>query len=88
MDRPLGLTFLKDRYDYELARRDGLTSSLTLPAGILTGLGGLLALMLRSFSYESAVLAVLFVFSLALAVLAFMVCLFFLARAWHSGEYE
>jgi hypothetical protein len=44
--------------------------------------------MLRSFSYESAVLAVLFVFSLALAVLAFMVCLFFLARAWHSGEYE
>lgn len=29
--------FLKDRYDFELARQENLTSALTLPVGILTG---------------------------------------------------
>ena len=28
--------FLKDRYDYELKRKDQITAALTLPVGILT----------------------------------------------------
>ncbi len=27
--------FLKDRYDFELTRKDELTSALTLPVGVL-----------------------------------------------------
>ena len=53
MEQPLDLAFLKDRYDYELDRKDKLTASLTLPVGILTGLGGLLAVMFRSFTSGS-----------------------------------
>jgi hypothetical protein len=30
--------FLKDRYDFELARRESLTSALTLPVGMWTAL--------------------------------------------------
>lgn len=52
-ERPdLDLDFLKDRYDFELDRKDKLTTSLTLPVGILTGLGGLIAIMAQSFTYE------------------------------------
>ena len=28
--------FLKDRYDYELKRKDQITAALTLPVGVLT----------------------------------------------------
>ena len=32
--------FLKSRYDYELQRKEQLTTALTLPVAVLTGLGG------------------------------------------------
>jgi len=44
--------FLKDRYDYELQRKEQLTSALTLPVGILTILGGAMVAMARSFSHR------------------------------------
>jgi len=88
MESPLDLAFLKDRYDYELDRKDKLTASLTLPVGILTGLGGLLAVMFRSFTYSSPWLTIPFVAFLAVAVLSFVVCLVFIGRAWHFSEYE
>ena len=37
--------FLKDRYDYELQRREQLTAALTLPFGVLTVLGGAMVAM-------------------------------------------
>lgn len=40
--------FVKNRYDYELQRKEQLTAALTLPVGVLSGLGGLIALMARS----------------------------------------
>jgi hypothetical protein len=43
--------FLKDRYDFELGRKEKLTGALTLPVGVLSGLGGLIAAMARSFTY-------------------------------------
>lgn len=48
--------FLKDRYDFELERKDKLTAALTLPVGVLTGLGSLLAVMARSFTFRDPVL--------------------------------
>ena len=88
MEQPLDLAFLKDRYDYELDRKDKLTASLTLPVGILTGLGGLLAVMSRSFTYGSPGLTIPFLAFLGVAVLSFVVCLVCIGRAWHSSEYE
>ena len=87
-ERPLDFDFLKDRYDYELNRKDALTSALTLPVGILTGLGGVIAVMFRTFSFTVAGLTTPFVGVLVLAVLAFIACLVFLALAWHSSQYE
>ena len=43
------IEFLKERYDFELKRSDQLTSELPLPVGVLSGLGGLMAAMVRSF---------------------------------------
>lgn len=41
----MDLKFLKERYDFELQRKEQLTSALTLPVGVLSGLGGLMAAM-------------------------------------------
>jgi hypothetical protein len=37
VDEPLSIAFLKDRYDFELDRKDKLTASLTLPVGCRRG---------------------------------------------------
>lgn len=44
--------FLKERYDFELQRKEQLTSALTLPVGVLSGLGGLMTAMVRAFSED------------------------------------
>lgn len=84
---PLKTEFLKERYDYELQRKDQLTDALNLPVGILSGLGGLLALMARAFTYADPVLTWLFVPSLILAGVAFFVCLVQLVRTYHRQTY-
>jgi hypothetical protein len=33
---PLSVDFLKDRYDFELERKEKLTDALTLPIGVLS----------------------------------------------------
>ena len=48
--------FQKDRYDYELKRKDQITAALTLPVGILIALGAAIAAMARSFSYTDGYL--------------------------------
>jgi hypothetical protein len=79
--------FLKDRYDYELRRREELTSALTMPIGVLTVLGGAMAAMARSFTYRDALLTWAFGILLALAVAAFVICMVRLARAYHPQKY-
>ena len=76
--------FLKDRYDYELQRREQLTSALMLPVGVLTALGGAMVAMARSFSYEGRLLTWTFGIFLGLTAIAFVLCLICLARAYHS----
>jgi hypothetical protein len=79
--------FLKDRYDYELQRKEQLTSALTLPVGVLSGLGGLMAAMVRSFSPKRLWISVPFGIALTSAVLAFFACLVYLALAYHRQKY-
>jgi hypothetical protein len=79
--------FLKDRYDYELRRREDLTSALSMPVGVLTVLGGAMATMAKSFSYGVPALSWAFGVILAVAVVAFIVCMVRLACAYHPQKY-
>lgn len=79
--------FLKDRYDFELERKDKLTAALTLPVGVLTGLGSLLAVMARSFTFRDPVLNWTFVPLVIADVFSFFICLLYLVRAYHRQTY-
>lgn len=84
---PLGIEFLKDRYDFELERKEKLTDALTLPIGVLTVLGSVLGAMAQSFSYRFPILTRIFVPFLIADILVFAGCLLYLARAYHSQTY-
>jgi hypothetical protein len=83
----MDLKFLKERYDFELQRKEQLTSALTLPVGVLSGLGGLMAAMVRSFPNKTLWLTVPFAVAFALDVVAFFVCLVYPARTYHRQKY-
>lgn len=79
--------FLKDRYDFELDRKDKLTSALALPVAVLTFLGGLGTAMLRSFSYRDPMLTLVFLVAMTAGFVAFTLSLVFLARAYLAQTY-
>ena len=79
--------FLKDRYDYELKRKDQITAALTLPVGILIALGAAMATMARSFSYMDGYLTGCFLLSLGSAAVTFFLCVVNLGRAYHRQTY-
>ncbi len=81
------IEFLKERYDFELDRKDKLTAALALPVGVLTVLGGIGATMLRSFSFTDRTLSAIFIASFVGAFVAFTSCLIFLARAYLAQTY-
>jgi hypothetical protein len=87
MEYQMKVEFLKERYDFELNRREQLTAALALPVGVLGGLGSVLALMARSFVYRHDLLTKLFVPFLVVDVVAFFACLTYLARAYHRQKY-
>ena len=53
--------FIKDRYDFELDRKDKLTAALALPVGVLGLLGSAGVAMVRTFVFRDTTLDVLFV---------------------------
>lgn len=79
--------FLKERYNFELARKEDLTAALPLPVGVLTGLGGIMAAMGQSIDDASTVWTWLFLVPFASDVAAFVVALVFLAYAYHGQDY-
>lgn len=83
---PLDFHFLKDRYDYELTRKEHLTAALALPVGVLGGLGSLLAVMVRSITFRGDVTSWAFDVMIAGAVASFFGCLIQLARAYHRQK--
>ncbi|MEQ1913237.1 MAG: hypothetical protein ABMA15_30775 [Vicinamibacterales bacterium] len=85
MREPLDFDFLKDRYDFELQRKEQLTSALALPVG---GLGSLLAVMVRTFSFHRDLTGVAFGLALLAALVSFFCCLVCLARTYHRQTYK
>jgi hypothetical protein len=79
--------YLKDRYEYELQRKEQLTGQLTLPVAVLGLLGSAIVAMARSFSYQGMLLSVAFVVILGGASLAFLLCLVYLGRSYHRQTY-
>lgn len=79
--------FIKNRYDYELQRKEQLTSALTLPVAVLSALGGAIVAMARSFSYQDVVLTWPFASILVAEAITFFACLTYLARAYHRQTY-
>ncbi len=79
--------FIKDRYDYELLRREHLTEAVSLPVGVLSILGGAIVAMVRSFSYDHAILTWAFGVVVSIDVVAFLLCLIDLGRSYHRQEY-
>ena len=79
--------FLKDRYDYELKRKDQITAALTLPVGILIALGTVMAAMAQSFSYVDGYLKWFFLIFLVLAAVASLICVVCLGFAYHRQKY-
>ena len=84
----LPLDFLKDRYDFELARKEHITGALTMPIGVVSGVGGLVAAMARTFTYRTPLVSWAFVPFLVADVFSLVVCLVYLARAYHQQTYE
>ena len=83
----MNFEFLKDRYDFELDRKDKLTSALALPVAVLTFLGGVGTAMLRSFSYRDQTLTLIFLVAMTGGFIAFTLSLVFLARAYLAQTY-
>jgi hypothetical protein len=80
--------FLKTRYDYELDRRDKLTTALAMPVGLLTVFGGSMTAMARSFTYQDQRLTIAFLVFLVLGVCAFFGCAWRLWHAYSRQTYE
>jgi hypothetical protein len=72
-------------YERELERREHLISAVSLPAGILAIVGGLLGAVATDFSYSVKILSPFFTVALIAAGLCFVWSLVFLVRA-HVGH--
>jgi len=79
--------FVKDRYDYELDRKDKLTAALALPVGVLEVLGSAGVAMVRTFTFRDPTLSVLFVLITAVEFLTFTACLILLCWAFVAQTY-
>lgn len=86
--KPLDDEFLKERYDYELARKEKITDSLAMPVSVVIVLGGLVITMIRGFSYSNLRLTIPFVLLVGFDAFAFVRCLWFFAHAYHGQSYE
>jgi len=84
----MDLKFAKDRYDYELQRKEQLTTSLTLPVTALAIIGSGVVGMARSFSFKDERLSWFFVVLVVLDVVAIAICLVYLARMYHRQTYR
>ena len=83
----MDVQFVKDRYDYELQRKEQLTAALTLSVGILSILSGGIGCMARWFSYSDLLLAELFAPIIVADVMTVCVCLIYLGRAFQRRRY-
>lgn len=80
--------FLKQRYDFELSRRDAITAALGLPFAILTAVGSLAIAVIRSFGYQRHPwITVGFLMAVAWALLLFIAAIYYLSHAYRDDTY-
>lgn len=84
---PLDFAFIKAQYDFELQRREQLTAALSLPVGVLSGMGSLMVVMARSFVFGALPLEVPFCVAMTAATIFFAACLLNLSQAYHQQTY-
>ena len=88
MDDPLNLAFLKERYNFELQRKEQLTASLALPVGVLGGMGSALALMISFVCVaRNSALTIFFSSVIVTDIIAFILCMWYLSLAFHRQKY-
>lgn len=68
-------------------RCDPLTTALTLPVAVLSVLGGAIVAMARSFSYTESQLTFVFAGVVIADSVTFVMCLWYLAQAYHRQTY-
>lgn len=80
------MNIFKEMYETEIARRQEINGEVALPAGVLTVLGGVLATMLREYSWSGGAFQWVFGGSVALAALALLTAVVYLIRSyWGPG---
>lgn len=79
--------FIKDRYDFELDRKDKLTAALALPVGVLGVLGSAGVAMIRTFTYHDPILKMFFFVFVAAGIVSFTVGLCFLGLSFLAQTY-
>ena len=65
--------FVKDRYDFELTRKEQLTNALTMPITAMSIVGGLLVAMASGFRFRDSPVWWVFVPLFVTDILAFVV---------------
>ncbi len=84
----MDLDFLRNQYEFELERKNELSSAVGLPGGLLTALGGLLGYMAQHFSFEFRYLTAGFVFGLGFAGAFFVTAVVLLIRSYWGHAYQ
>jgi hypothetical protein len=82
------LDLAKDLFRDSWARRDQLTGGVGTPIGIITAVGGVLALMAKGYTSGSEVRNTAFIVAVAEAVAFLIISAWFLARSYHGYEYD
>lgn len=83
----MGTEILWRQYERELDRHDKIVASLTLPVGVLTGLGSGLAVLLKNFSSELIWPTRLFLTLASIDAAAIVLAVYFLIRCYFGQKY-
>jgi len=79
--------FYKNHYFFELNRKDQLASAVTIPAGLITFIGGAIIAILNTIDKPFNCLEITELFLLILATVAILVSIFFLIKSYFNYGY-
>jgi hypothetical protein len=82
------LELVREIYRDEWERRDQLTASLSTPIGVVTGIGGAIALLLKDFHFADDWTTRAFSFCIGVAIAFLGAATYYLARSNHGYLYE
>lgn len=80
--------FVRKQYENEHERQDKIVNGLSVPIGVLTGLGGLVGILVQGFSNQIVWLNWTFYVLIGLDGIAFGAALYFVIRCYFGQTYE